>query len=44
MEDSLEGSDLKDRFHEYLAANHSDSQVIIVENETPLPRLKRKSD
>jgi hypothetical protein len=42
MEDSLEGSDLKDRFYEYLAANHSDSQVIIVENEHPPSALKKK--
>ena len=42
MEDSLEGSDLKDRFYEYLAANHSDSQVIIVENEHPPAALEKK--
>jgi len=42
MEDSLEGSDLKDRFYEYLAANHSDSQVIIVENEHPPIGLQKK--
>jgi hypothetical protein len=34
-EDSLAGTDLKFRFYEYLANNHSDSQVIIVENEHP---------
>jgi hypothetical protein len=42
MEDSLEGSDLKDRFYEYLAANHSDSQVIIIENEHPPTALEKK--
>jgi uncharacterized coiled-coil DUF342 family protein len=42
MEDSLEGSDLKDRFYEYLAANHSDSQVIIVENEHPPAALEKR--
>jgi hypothetical protein len=35
-EDSLEGSDLKDRFYTYLAENHRDAQIIIVENEHPL--------
>lgn len=34
-EDSLVGSDLKLRFYEYLANNHIDSQVIIIENEHP---------
>jgi hypothetical protein len=34
-EDSLQGSDLKVRFYEYLATNHSDSQIIILENEHP---------
>ncbi len=33
--DSLEGTDLKIRFYEYLANNHNDSQIIIVENEHP---------
>ena len=34
-EDSLQGSDLKNRFYDYLAKNHSDSQIIIIENEHP---------
>lgn len=34
-EDNLIGTDLKDRFYQYLAANHGDSQVIIIENEHP---------
>ena len=35
VEDSLVGTDLKVRFYEYLASNHSDSQLIIIENEHP---------
>lgn len=34
-EDSLIGTDLKDRFYEYLVSVHSDNQVIIIENEHP---------
>jgi hypothetical protein len=34
-EDSLVGSDLKVRFYKYLAQNHVDSQIIIIENEHP---------
>ena len=34
-EDDLKGTDLKDRFYEYLASKHRDSQVIIIENEHP---------
>jgi hypothetical protein len=34
-EDNLEGSDLIIRFYEYLANNHSDSQIIILENDHP---------
>ncbi len=37
--DSLQGSDLKERFYEYLADTHSDSQVIIIENEHPQASL-----
>lgn len=33
--DSLEGSDLKERFYEYLAKGEAQGQVIIVENEHP---------
>ncbi len=38
-EDSLEGTDLKDRFYEYLVSEHSDNQIIIIENEHPLDEL-----
>lgn len=34
-EDDLQGTDLKERFYNYLVNNHSDSQIIIVENEHP---------
>jgi len=34
-DDSLAGSDLKDRFYNYLAEAHKDNQIIIVENEHP---------
>ena len=34
-DDNLLGSNLKDNFYSYLIENHSDSQVIIVENEHP---------
>jgi hypothetical protein len=33
--DSLEGSDLKERFYEYLADGSARGQVIIIENEHP---------
>lgn len=39
QEDSLIGMDLKDRFYEYLATEHSDCQVIIIENEHPPDKL-----
>ena len=35
MEDSLQGTDLKDKFYQYLTSNHNDTQVIIIENEHP---------
>jgi len=39
-EDSLlQESDLKVRFYDYLATNHSDSQIIILENEHPPDNL-----
>jgi predicted nuclease with TOPRIM domain len=38
-EDSLCGTDLKDRFYEYLAVNHRDNQIIIIENEHPSDAL-----
>ena len=34
-EDDLRGTDLKDRFYEYILGLSSDSQVIVVENEHP---------
>lgn len=34
-DDSLQGSALKQKFYKYLIEEHSDSQVIIVENEHP---------
>lgn len=33
--DSLQGSNLKQKFYKYLIEEHSDSQVIVVENEHP---------
>jgi len=38
-EDSLVGTDLKDKFYEYLVSKHSDSQIIIIENEHPSTEL-----
>lgn len=38
-EDSLVGTDLKERFYEYLAMQHGDSQIIIIENEHPPEEL-----
>lgn len=40
-EDDLTGTDLKDRFYEYLVDNHRDSQVIVIENEHPAERLSK---
>lgn len=34
-EDDLQGTDLKERFYNYLVKNHAESQIIIVENEHP---------
>jgi len=41
-EDSLEGSDLFVRFYEYLANNHEDSQIIILENDHPPSNITGK--
>jgi len=41
-EDDLSGSDLKERFYEYLAGVSSECQVIVVENEHP-PRSVQSS-
>ena len=38
--DSLQGSDLKVRFYKYLADNHKDDQIIVVENEHPPSELE----
>lgn len=35
LEDSLQGSDLEIQFYDYLVNNHSESQIIIIENERP---------
>ncbi|MHB8534571.1 MAG: AAA family ATPase [Sulfuricaulis sp.] len=40
-EDDLTGTDLKDRFYDYLVDNHRDNQVIIIENEHPPERLSK---
>lgn len=34
-DDSLQGSSLKQKFYKYLIEEHSDSQVVIIENEHP---------
>jgi len=40
---ALKGTDLKERFYEYLVAHHgADSQVIIIENQHPPERLEDK--
>ncbi|WP_374679699.1 AAA family ATPase [Hydrocarboniphaga effusa] len=33
--DNLKGSDLKDRFYEYLNTQHKNNQIIVIENEHP---------
>jgi energy-coupling factor transporter ATP-binding protein EcfA2 len=35
IEDDLQGTDLKDKFYEYLISEHSNDQIIIIENEHP---------
>ncbi len=39
-EDDLKGTDLKDRFYQYLASEHKDDQIIIIENEHPQQSLQ----
>lgn len=39
-DDSLQGTSLKQKFYKYLIEEHSDSQVIIVENEHPPESFK----
>ena len=43
-EDDLSGTDLKDRFYEYLKGLGEDSQVIIVENEHPPETVASESN
>jgi uncharacterized coiled-coil DUF342 family protein len=40
--DSLAGTDVKERFYNYLADNYLDSQIIIFENEYPPSELEEK--
>ncbi len=42
LEDSLEGSELKNKFYNYLAGNHNNSQIIIIENEHPPTQLREQ--
>ncbi len=39
-EDDLTGSDLKDKFYEYLAERHETMQVLVIENEHPPDHLE----
>lgn len=41
-EDSLADTDLKNRFYEYLAARHQDSQILVVENEHPPSEIENQ--
>lgn len=41
VEDDLRGTDLKDRFYEYLAREFGDRQVIIFENEPPSDEIAK---
>ncbi len=41
-DDDLQGSNLKEKFYDYLVKNHSDSQIIIVENEHPSDEVEAK--
>ena len=43
-EDDLRGTDLKDRFYEYLLGLRSDVQVIVVENQHPPPFVEEKGN
>lgn len=38
-EDRLEGTGLKEKFYKYLATNHKEAQIIIIENEHPPKNL-----
>lgn len=35
VDDNLQGTDLKEKFYEYLISNHTHNQIIIIENEHP---------
>jgi hypothetical protein len=41
VEDDLRGTDLKDKFYEYLASHFGDRQVIIFENEPPSEEIAK---
>lgn len=41
-DDNLQGTNLKEKFYEYLIQNHSDSQIIIVENEHPSEEVENR--
>jgi hypothetical protein len=41
-DDSLQGSTLKQKFYKYLIEEHSDSQVIIIENEHPPENFEKQ--
>lgn len=41
-EDRLEGTGLKEKFYKYLATNHNEAQIIIIENEHPPKNLIKK--
>ena len=38
-EDDLRGTDLKQKFYEYLITNHADNQIVIIENQHPPEEL-----
>ena len=43
-EDNLQGSDLKQKFYKYLLEEHSNSQVIIIENQHPPEAFEQKME
>ena len=43
-EDDLTGTDVKERFYEYLLGLKSDAQVIVVENERPPPFVREQAN
>lgn len=42
QDDDLRGTDLKDRFYDYLIKKHKRNQIIIIENEHPPQELEKK--